>query len=120
MKTQNTLLGLILVFGLNYTASAREKNYNMNMEMDSITYLEEESVILDIDTAAYLPEGFNPYAAPSNFQHVSFIEDAVEIELGFDTKKYLPAGFNPHQYFFDIHSIDYIEDHDLLEHDFTI
>ena len=111
MKTQNIILSLTLLFGVNFSISARELANDFTLEIDSITYLEEEEVAtLDFDTAAYLPEDFNPYAAPSNFLHVSYLNEEGHIELGFDTKQYLPEGFDPHEYFFDIHSINYIEE----------
>ena len=111
MKTQNTILSLLAIFGVSLSVSAREGVTNSHSEIDSITYLEEEEMAtLDFDTSEYLPEGFNPYAAPANIMHVSYITGKEIAELGFDTKQYLPAGFNPHRYFFDIHSIQYIEE----------
>lgn len=111
MKTQNTIFSLIAIFGVSLSVSAREFVNNSPLEMDTITYLEEEEIAsLDFDTSEYLPEDFNPYAAPSNFMHISFIKGKDAVELGFDTKQYLPEAFNPHRYFFDINSVDYIEE----------
>jgi hypothetical protein len=111
MKTQNTILSLTLLLGMSFSASANEHMNNVNLEIDSITYLEEEdSASLDFDTTAFLPEAFNPFAAPANFMHVSYIAEVGDVELGFDTNQYLPKGFNPHSFYFDIHSIEYIEE----------
>ncbi len=120
MNTQHTLLFVLLFIGYGLSTSAMEKRNGIKMEVDSITFIEEEESALDFDTAAYLPADFNPYAAPSNFQHVSFIEEAVAVDLGFDTREYLPQGFNPHRFFFDIHSIEYIEGEELLDVDLAI
>ncbi|GGD54451.1 hypothetical protein [Muriicola marianensis] len=121
MNTQNTLLYIFLFFGFGLSSSAMEKNNEINLEVDSITYIEEEdSASLDFNTEAFLPEDFNPYSAPENILHVSYIDAEQEIDLGFDTEEYLPAGFNPHRFFFDIHSIEYIEDEELFDIDLAI
>lgn len=121
MNIQNTFFSLLVLFGFSLTATAMEHTGEFNLDVDGITYLEvEEAVNLDFDTAAYLPADFNPYAAPSNFRHVSFIEDTVEIDLGFNPEDYLPEGFDPHRFFFDIHSIEYIEEEELLDIDLVI
>lgn len=40
---------------------------------------------------------------------ITFLEAAIEIELGFDTAEYLPEGFDPHKSFFDLNAIHFME-----------
>ncbi|NER11731.1 hypothetical protein SAMN06265375_10520 [Muriicola jejuensis] len=121
MNTQYTLVFTMLLLGLVLKTSAMEKSNEYNLEVDSILFIEEdEAASFDFDTATYLPVDFNPYAAPSDFRHVSYIEEKAAIDLGFDTKEYLPEGFDPYRFFFDIHSIEYIEDEELLDLDLAI
>ncbi len=120
MNTQiikvSTLI-LVAVCNVALTYGAQNKS---NLDLDSIVYLqEEEDTVLNLETEPYLPEDFNPYAAPANFLHTSYIEEEqLTIELGFDTEIYLPEGFNPYSFYFDIHSIEYIDENDLFELDF--
>ncbi len=120
MKTQIIKVSTLVLIALTNVALANASTKNLNVEVDSIVYLEEEDeAALNIETEAYLPSDFNAYAAPSNFQHVSFIEgDQLNIELGFSTHDYLPKEFSPYPFFFDIDSIEYIDENDLFELDF--
>jgi hypothetical protein len=120
MKTQIIKISALALIAITNVALANTASKGSKLELDSIIYLEEaEDTAFSIDTEAFLPADFNPYAAPANFQHVSYIvEDKRTVELGFDTQVYLPEGFNPYSFFFDIHSIEYIEENDLIEIDF--
>lgn len=59
----------------------------------------EEEVVLDFDTADYLPEDFNANAGMEdiNWDEIELFELEEEIDLGFDTKDYLPKNFNPYR-----------------------
>jgi len=120
MKTQIIKVSTLVLVAMTNVALANAANKKLSIELDSIIYLEEEEdTTLNFGTEAYLPTDFNPYEAPANFQHVSYIdEDQKTVDLGFDTQVYLPEGFNPYSFFFDIHSIEYIEENDLIELDF--
>ncbi len=121
MNTRIIKISTIVLMMIGNQITAGTSRNDVVLENDSITYLEEDDYTeLDFSTEAYLPEGFNPYAAPSNFKHVSYIEEAKETDLGFEAEAFLPEGFNPYKFFFDIHSIEYIEENDELELDFTI
>ena len=120
MKTQIIKVSTLVLIAMTNVALANTAHKNLNIDLDSITYLEEEEdTALNFDTEAFLPADFNPYAAPANFQHNSYIaEEQKSIDLGFDPEAYLPEGFNPYSFFFDIHSIEYIDENDLFELDF--
>lgn len=120
MNIQLIKVSTLILVAVGNMSLAHATQKNINVDLDSITYLEEEeNTSLNFDTEAFLPADFNPYAAPANFQHNSYIdEEQKTVELGFDTQDYLPEGFNPHSFFFDIHSIEYIEENDLIELDF--
>lgn len=120
MKTKILKVSTLILIATTTINLANATQKELNLEVDSITYIEEDDYTeLDFSTEAYLPKGFNPYAAPSNFRHVSYIEEAKATDLGFEAKAYLPEGFNPYKFFFDIHSIEYIEENDELELDFN-
>ncbi|MBT8281245.1 MAG: hypothetical protein KJO16_06675 [Muriicola sp.] len=119
MNTNIIKISALSFLAAGQIALANDTLNDKNLTVDEITYLqEEETTSLDIDTEAYLPEDFNPYASPANVLHVSYIDEADVVELGFDTRKYLPEGFNPYKCEFDIHSIEYIDENDLFELDF--
>lgn len=120
MKTQIIKVSTLVLIAMTNVALANTAQRSLNIDLDSITYLEdEEDTSLNFETEAFLPADFNPYAAPANILHTSYIvEDKKTVELGFDTQVYLPEGFNPYSFFFDIHSIEYIEENDLIELDF--
>jgi hypothetical protein len=65
---------------------------------EDVTYIEDEDeIILDFDTADYLPIGFNAYEGMDfDLNEIEYVEIEPEIELGFETKDYLPIGFNPY------------------------
>ncbi|NNJ89585.1 MAG: hypothetical protein HKP53_09295 [Eudoraea sp.] len=120
MKTQIIKVSTLVLIAMTNVTLANAATQNSNLELDSIIYLEEaEDTSLSIDTEAYLPEDFNPYADPANFEHVSYIEEnQLNIDLGFNTEKYLPEGFSPYPFFFDIDSVKYIDENDMFELDF--
>lgn len=60
--------------------------------IEGINFMEEDVVDLGFDTAAYLPEGFDPHEFYFDLDSVEYIEE--EEELDFNTAQYLPAGFN--------------------------
>ncbi len=59
----------------------------------------EEEIVLDFDTADYLPEDFDARAGMGdiNWDEFELFELEEEIDLGFDTKDYLPKNFNPYR-----------------------
>ena len=120
MKTQIIKVSTLVLIAMTNVALANTAQKSLNIDLDSITYLEEEEdTVLNFETGAFLPADFNPYAAPANILHTSYIvEDQKTVELGFDTQVYLPEGFNPYSFFFDIHSIEYIDENDIIELDF--
>jgi len=65
---------------------------------EDVAYIEEdEEIVLDFDTANYLPIGFNAYEGMDfDLNEIEYVEIETGIELGFDTKDYLPIGFNPY------------------------
>ncbi len=119
MKTQIIKISTLVLVAMINVSLVHAANKDTSLKVDSITYLEEEDAALTFDTEAYLPADFNPYAAPANFEHVSYIEEGqLNIDLGFDTQAYLPEGFSPYPFFFDIDSIEYIDENDLYEVNF--
>jgi len=121
MKTQIIKVSTLILVAVANVALANTGTRDSVLEIDTIAYLEEEEITpINFETEAYLPVGFNPYEAPTNFQHISYIDEGqLNIDLGFDTQAYLPAGFNPYPFFFDIDSIEYIDENDLFEIDFN-
>jgi len=58
----------------------------------------EEEVVLGIDTAAYLPIGFDAYKGYVwDVADLNVIEMEEEVELDFNVNDYLPANFNPYK-----------------------
>ncbi|NND16420.1 MAG: hypothetical protein HKN89_08870 [Eudoraea sp.] len=115
------ILGLFscaLAFG---TQTGNSPIHQPSIEIDSITYIEEEyPVDLGFDTAMYLPEGFNAFDLPENIMDISYIEENSEVILDFDVCKYLPRAFNPYKEYFDLNTIEYIEEEEVIEFDFEI
>ena len=64
-------------------------------DISTIEYIEDEVTLdLGFDTAEYLPEGFDAYAAPTDVQSINFIDENDDLEINFNTKEHLPEGFN--------------------------
>lgn len=81
------------------------------LNLNEIEFIEEEEEIdLGFDTAAYLPEDFNPYEVYFDLNSIEYIETETDIDLGFDTSEYLPEGFNPYADPISVESINYIEE----------
>lgn len=83
-------------------------------KLDQIVFIEnEEEIVLDFDTAAYLPEGFDPYVG--NLNDIAYVdmEEGAEVVLGFETAAYLPEGFDPH--IGDLNDIAYVEGEEIIE-----
>lgn len=59
----------------------------------------EEEVIINFDTAKYLPVNFNPLKGKHDldWNTIELIELEEEVHIDFDTNLYLPVNFNPHQ-----------------------
>ena len=72
---------------------------NDAVSIESIDIYEvPEEVVLDFDTAEYLPEGFNAKEGMEDidWNTITLYEVEEELDLGFDTKDYLPKNFNPY------------------------
>ena len=69
--------------------------FNTYINLDTIPYIEDQVTVYYSED--YLPEGFNPYAYPTYFRNIDYIDPTDEFELDFDTADYLPEGFNPYQ-----------------------
>jgi len=67
-----------------------------DLDIASIAYAEEEEIELGFDTAAYLPENFDPTTVYVNLNTIAYLEDTEEEPLGINTKAYLPASFDPY------------------------
>jgi hypothetical protein len=96
------------------TCSTSELNLN-----DIVFIEEEEDIYFGFDTAAHLPDKFDPYAHPSDISSISYIEVEEEIDLGFDQKLYLPEGFDPFEPCFDLNSVEFIEEVEEIELNFN-
>ncbi len=87
------------------------------LEISSIPYAEiYEEIILGFDTAAYLPENFDPNTVYVDLKAVPYLEMADFENLGFETANYLPASFDPYGFptnFMDISFIEGEEEVDL-------
>lgn len=87
------------------------------LPLSAIPYEElEEEVDLGFDTAAYLPENFDPKVSAVDLKSISYLEVEDYEELGFSTEVYLPASFDPYAIptnFMDISFIDEEEEVDL-------
>ena len=71
-------------------------DYLKSVIKDGFADIETEDMIgLGFDTAAYLPDNFDPYADEVVVESLNYIEDDV-IELGFNTRDFLPEGFDPY------------------------
>jgi len=76
--------------------------FQSNREVVSIESLDiyeiQEEIVLDFDTAEYLPEGFNAREGMEDidWDTITLYEVEEELDLGFDTKDYLPKDFNPY------------------------
>ena len=116
---------LIALFALNANANAETNNdpftdyltleieklelerelfgFQLNSEEVSIESLDiyeiDEEVVLDFDTADYVPEGFNAKEGMEDidWNTITLYEVEEELDLGFDTKDYLPDNFNPYR-----------------------
>lgn len=87
------------------------------LPLSAIPYAElEEEVYLGFDTAAYLPDNFDPAAGLLDLKTISYLEMENFEELGFKTEEYLPASFDPYAIptnFMDISFIEGEEEIDL-------
>lgn len=115
MKKANLILGVgvlaitLLSFKVNDNC---EGNQSENLDIDEITYIEEEDTVeLGFDTAQYLPEDFNAYKGMEfDLNSIIIAEEVEEIDLGFETAEYLPLGFNVYEgMVFDLDEIEYVE-----------
>ena len=64
------------------------------LNLNSVVFIElEEMDELGFDTAAYLPENFDPFSTQISINTLNYIEEEI-IDLGFDTQDYLPKNFD--------------------------
>lgn len=79
-----------------------------------VEYLEMDEIIdLGFDTASFLPDSFDPYAAPFDLAGINYIEEEAGLDPVFDTSLYLPEGFDPYEMYVDWEDIVYLEEEDL-------
>ena len=64
------------------------------INLNNIPYFEDQVKVYY--SKDYLPKGFNPYAYPTSFRSIDYIDTADEFELDFNTAEYLPEGFDPY------------------------
>ena len=117
-KTENneTLLitDLYPQFEENLILQAQTENLNI----ENVRYIEDfETVDLGFDTAAYLPEDFNPYQGMIfELEDIIYVEEEDEIELNFNTSAYLPKNFNAYSSdVLNVEDIMYIELEDEID-----
>lgn len=84
----------------DFEAKLRAQSQSPMLDVSSLEIFHvEEEIDLDFDPAAYLPEGFDPYAgriAAWVDLGLTEIEEELDPDLGFDPAPYLPAGFDPY------------------------
>lgn len=81
---------------------------------NDIAFLEEdESENLGFETSEYLPENFDPFAAPTDLAGINYIEEETGLDPYVDTAMYLPEGFNAYDVYVNWETIVYIEEDDL-------
>ena len=118
MKKIRLISSALMIIGLKMSSFAQGPNYNCDpLELNSIAYIEESIEIdLGFDTAAYLPDGFDPYELYVDLNAISFIEAE---ENWPELTKYLPSDFEPYANPSYFRSVDYIDPSDDLELDFN-
>ncbi|MFS4417454.1 hypothetical protein [Maribacter sp. 2307ULW6-5] len=125
MKKVTAILGL-LVLGTgmaSFKAYPQCKTQCEDFNIDDLEVVElEEEVELGFDTAAYLPEGFDPYQGMTTIlDEIELVEIDEEVALGFDTAPYLPEGFNPYKgMIFEVDDIEVIEIEEEVILDFNV
>ena len=68
--------------------------YTTYINLDAIPFIEDQvTVYYSLD---YLPEGFNPFAYPTLFRNIDYIDPTDEFELDFNSAEFLPEGFDPY------------------------
>ena len=115
MKNVTTVLSMVFLGAalMSFKGNDDCKTECDKLNMEDITFIEvEEEIDLGIDTALYLPEGFDAYVGmESVLDEITFIEKEEEINLGFNTAQYLPEGFNAYKgMVFEIEDITFIEE----------
>ena len=82
-------------FELEQTLFETPSVATLNVEDIQLVEL-EESVEINFDTTAYLPERFNANLGMHDvdWNEVQLVELEEDVDLGFDPKKYLPKNFN--------------------------
>jgi len=84
------------------------------VQWNDIAFLEEEETdILDFEATAYLPDNFDPYAAPTELAGINYIEEESGLDPYVDTANYLPEGFNAYDVYVNWVTVVYIEEEDL-------
>ena len=64
------------------------------INLNAIPFIEDQvTVYYSLD---YLPEGFDPFAYPTYFRNIDYIDPTDEFELDFDSAEFLPEGFDPY------------------------
>lgn len=87
--------------------------YEVYVDLNAITYIEEDTEETVTASKWLLPEGFDPYGAPEDFMDISYMEEE-DLELGFDTRAWLPEGFNAYEkQELDLDTIVYIEEEEI-------
>ena len=115
MKKVTTVLSMVFLGASFMSFSGKDdcKTDCDSLRVKDITFIEEEEEIdLGLDTALYLPEGFDAYVGMETvLDDIDFIEKGEEINIGFNTLKYLPNGFNAYDgMVFKMDDITFIEE----------
>ncbi len=84
-----------------------------DLDIASIAYAEEEEIELGFDTAAYLPENFDPAREYVNLNTIAYLEDTEEESVGINTEAYLPASFDPYAAPANFMDISYMEEEEI-------
>lgn len=96
MKYKNECLSIVMGLALCQGIFANDLVKDIEeFDINSIVYIEDgDDYELSFDSADYLPEGFDPYAYPTDVAGMNYIDPNETIVLDIETKQYLPNGFD--------------------------
>lgn len=92
LVAQNNDVRYVSALDSSYEKSPQAHEISMDLNLNEITYIEEEEPIdLAFDHYAYLPGGFDPYKGMTiALEDIEYIECEEELEFDVDTKEFLP------------------------------
>lgn len=98
MVRKNLIIAMLVgVLMIPFANAQGFTNPTEEFDVDSVEFVEEDQDLeLGFDTAAYLPENFDPYSGIISVKAINYIDICDEEDLGFETNGYLPAGFDPY------------------------